>query len=179
MTTTLRSLSDADRTVLRAVMDRLVPPIDELPGAGAMGLVPQVEAMTGRHASFHRALIGLLDDLAAEDFAALPGAAQDAAIGAFEKAQPAIFNALLELVYLAYYADERVHRRIGWRTGPLQPRGFELPPFDEETNTAVSCFVGLSNSGQPVNGVEYNGEGYYSFVATPGNLYLESPIVWR
>jgi hypothetical protein len=57
--------------------------------------------------------------------------------------------------------------------------GLELPPFDEATNTAVSCFVGLSNSGQPVSGVEYNGESYYSFVATPGNLYLESPIVWQ
>ncbi|TDE90391.1 hypothetical protein EXU48_18230 [Occultella glacieicola] len=57
--------------------------------------------------------------------------------------------------------------------------GLELPPFDESTGTAVSCFVGLSNSGQPVNGVEYNGEGYYSFVATPGNLYLEQPIIWQ
>jgi hypothetical protein len=112
-------------------MDRLVPAIDELPGAGAMGLLPEVEAMAGRHASFHRALIGLLDGLAAERFATLPAAAQNGAIGAFEEAQPAMFNALLELVYLAYYGDERVHRRIGWRTGPLQPHGFELPPFDE------------------------------------------------
>jgi hypothetical protein len=112
-------------------MDRLIPPVDDLPGAGAMGLVPEVEAMTGRHASFHRALVGLLDGLAAEGFAALSGDAQDDAVGTFEKAQPAMFNALLEVVYLAYYADERVHRRIGWRSGPLQPRGFDLPPFDE------------------------------------------------
>jgi hypothetical protein len=131
MTTTTRSLTDADRTVLRAVMDRLVPAVDDLPGAGAMGLVAEVEAMTGQHASFHHALVGLLDGLAVDGFAALPGPAQDEAIGAFEAAQPAIFNALLEVVYLAYYADERVHRRIGWRSGPLQPRGFELPPFDD------------------------------------------------
>ena len=42
-----------------------------------------------------------------------------------------MFDALLEVVYLAYYGDERVHRRIGWPTGALQPRGFDLPPFDE------------------------------------------------
>jgi len=35
------------------------------------------------------------------------------------------------VVYLAYYGDPRVHGRIGWRGGPLQPDGFALPPFDE------------------------------------------------
>ena len=131
MTTAVRSLSEADRTVLRAVMDRLVPAIDDLPGAGTMGLGTEVEAMTGQHSSFHLALVGLLDSLAAKGFATLPGPAQDDAIGAFEKAQPVMFDALLEVVYLAYYGDERVHRRIGWPTGALQPRGFDLPPFDE------------------------------------------------
>ena len=131
MTSSTRSLTEAERAVLRIVMDRLVPPIDELPGAGAMGLLAEVEAMARQHASFHRALLGLLDGLAAEGFAMLPDAARDEAIGAFEKAQPATFNALLEVVYLAYYGDERVHHRIGWRTGALQPRGFDLPPFDE------------------------------------------------
>ena len=130
MTLATRSLSEADRTVLRAVMDRVVPPVEELPGAGTMGLAAEVEAMAGRHSSFHRALIGLLDSLAA-GFTTLPGPAQDDAIGVFESAQPAMFDALLEVVYLAYYGDPRVHRRIGWRTGPLQPRGFDLPPFDE------------------------------------------------
>jgi hypothetical protein len=131
MTSPTRSLTEAERAVLRAVMDRLVPPIDDLPGAGAMGLLPEVESMASQHGSFQKALIGLLDGLATEGFAALPGPTQDAAIGVFEKAQPMIFNALLEVVYLAYYGDARVHRRIGWRTGALQPLGFELPPFDE------------------------------------------------
>jgi len=126
-----RSLTEAERAVLHAVMDRLVPPIDELSGAGTMGLLTEVEAMAGQHASFHKALVGLLDGLAAEGFASLPGPAQDDAIGAFERAQPVMFNTLLEVVYLAYYGDERVHRRIGWRTGALQPLGFELPSFDE------------------------------------------------
>ena len=46
-----------------------------------MGLATEVEAMTVRHSAFHRALVGLLDGLAAEGFAALPGTAQDDAIG--------------------------------------------------------------------------------------------------
>jgi len=129
--TTERSLTDAERTVLRAVMDRLVPPVDDLPGAGTMGLVDPVEAMARAHPPFHSALLALLGGLPAAAFAALAGGDQDKALSRFEMAHPAVFSAALELVYLAYYADPRVGRRIGWRTGPLQPGGFALPLFDE------------------------------------------------
>lgn len=131
MTVELRSLTDADRTVLRAVMDRLVPPVDDLPGAGTMGLLDAVEAMASAHAPFHRALFRLLEELPAKEFGALAGPDQDKAIANLERTQPASFGMALEVVYLAYYADQRVHARIGWRTGPLQPGGFALPPFDE------------------------------------------------
>jgi len=131
MTAATRSLTDAHRAVLRAVMDRLVPAVDDLPGAGAMGLLDEVEAMASAHAPFHLALLGLLDGLPPKAFGALAGADQDKAIASFERAHPALFNTALEVVYLAYYADPRVGRRIGWRSGPLQPGGFALPPFDE------------------------------------------------
>ena len=127
--TPLRSLTEAERGAMRAIMDRLVPPVDDLPGAGTMGLLADVETMAARHRPFHRALLRLLDGVAADAFSQA-GPAQDAAIRAFEQAEPAVFKTVLEAVYLAYYGDERVHRRIGWRTGPVQPRGFTLPPFD-------------------------------------------------
>jgi len=129
--TAARSLTDAERAILRAIMDRLVPPVDDLPGAGTMGLLDQVEAMAGAHHPFHFALLALLGGLPAGSFAARGEADQDKAISRFEAAHPAVFNAVLEAVYLAYYTDPRVHGRIGWRTGPLQPNGFTLPPFDE------------------------------------------------
>jgi hypothetical protein len=129
--TAARSLTDAERAVLRAVMDRLVPPVADLPGAGTMGLLDAVETMAHAHPPFHHALLALLDGLPAAAFAALAGPDQDKAIAAFESAHPAAFSAALEVVYLAYYGDPRVHGRIGWRGGPLQPGGFALPPFDE------------------------------------------------
>jgi hypothetical protein len=131
MTTDTRSLTEAERTLMRAVMDRLIPPVDDLPGAGTMGLLAAVEAMAARHVPFHRALVRLVDALAAGGFPAAAGPTQDAAIRAFEQAQPQVFAAALEVVYLAYYSDARVHARIGWRTGPIQPRGFPVPPFDD------------------------------------------------
>ena len=125
------SLTETERRALGAVMDRLVPPIDDLPGAGTMGLLGEVEAMAERHAPYRRALVHIADALGTAAFSALDGTGQDAAISRFEKAEPVIFEAVRAMVYLAYYGNERVHRRIGWRGGPLQPQGFDLPPFDE------------------------------------------------
>jgi hypothetical protein len=87
--------------------------------------------MARAHPPFHLALLALLGGLPAATFAGLAGADQDKAISRFETAHPAAFNTALEMVYLAYYGDPRVHGRIGWRGGPLQPDGFALPPFDE------------------------------------------------
>jgi hypothetical protein len=125
------SLTEPERATLRAAMDRLVPAVDDLPGAGTMGLVAAVEAMAARYAPFHAAVVRLVTEIGVDVFPALTGPAQDAAITAFEQAQPVTFATALDVVYLAYYADARVHARIGWRTGPLQPRGFAVPPFDD------------------------------------------------
>src|SRR5262249_50476824 len=113
MTTPTRELTAAERTVMRAVMDRLVPPVDDLPGAGTIGLLAGIGAMPRRPPPSHAALLRFGDEIAGS-FPAQAGPAQDAAIQAFEQAQPAVFRAVLEVVYLAYYSDARVHRRIGW-----------------------------------------------------------------
>lgn len=132
-----RALTAAERAALTALMDRLVPPIDDLPGAGTMGLLPEIEAMSGRHAPYRHALLHIADALGTAAFSALDGAEQDAAISRFEKAEPVTFEAVRAMVYLAYYGNERVHQRIGWRGGPLQPQGFPLPPFDEAVLTTT------------------------------------------
>ena len=53
------------------------------------------------------------------------------AISTVESNHRDIFELFIELIYLAYYSDPRVHRRIGWQTGPMQPNGHLLPPWDE------------------------------------------------
>ena len=132
------TLTDSDRRNMRAVMDRFIPPVDDLPGAGSMGLLEEVEQMAVRHDRFRSALVKFLDALsldmsvqASGGFMAVPDEVKDEAIREIETALPRLFADVLEVVYLAYYASPRVHERIGWRTGPLQPQGFSLPAFDE------------------------------------------------
>ncbi len=132
------TLTESDRRNMRAVMDRLVPPVDDLPGAGSMGLLDEVERMAAEHDRYRQSLVRFLDALTldmsvevAGGFLALDAGQQDEAIREIEGSISGDFANVLEVVYLAYYSQPQVHKRIGWRTGPLQPLGFTLPPFDE------------------------------------------------
>ena len=133
MTAQARSLNETEMMILAGVMDRLVPPIDDLPGAGAMGLASEVDSLARRHGPYHRALSNFMEKLAMKWSAELADSQKDALLRELEAADGMTFNAILELVYLAYYGDPRVHRRVRWRGGPLQPEGFPLAPFNPES----------------------------------------------
>lgn len=62
--------------------------------------------------------------------------------------------------------------------GATNECGLLLPDYDPEANVAVTCMVGLSTD-LPVTSAEYNGETYYSFVASSDNEYFSSPIIWQ
>jgi hypothetical protein len=137
MTLPVQPLDDVGKMILGGVMDRLVPPIDDLPGAGKMGLASEVDSLARRHAPYQRSLSIFIEKLATKWSERLPDSDKDALLRDLENADGATFTAVLELVYLAYYGDARVHGRVGWRGGPLQPEGFPLPPFNAEILQAV------------------------------------------
>jgi hypothetical protein len=126
-------LTDEDRENMRSAMDRLISPVDDLPGAGAMGLLEDVERMAIQHDRYARSLRTFVGALSEEGqrFSAFAPEQQDEAIRAIEISAALDFSNVLEAVYIAYYGRPEVHARIGWRTGPLQPKGFLLPAFNE------------------------------------------------
>lgn len=102
-----RIFSDAQRDLLRAVQNQLVPSEDKMPGAGDADGPAVVER-----------------------FAALPAHAQIAALKAVERSQPGPFHELVRQTYNAYYTNPDVQQALG-SGGPPQPDGFELEPLDE------------------------------------------------
>ena len=131
------NLTDADRLVLKSVMDVIVPSVDDLPGAGEMGLAKNAEELASQKQVYGDALIRILDALALDPvprveggFAALDEEQRIDALKVLEANLPKYFDKFVDLVYIVYYSDSRVHERIGWRSGPLQPIGWEMPPFD-------------------------------------------------
>ena len=161
-----RNLTGADRITLKAVMDRMIPPVDDMPGAGALGLAAEVQKMARRAPGLRAALLRTLDALSldpgarvAGGFLALEEAAQDEAIRTVESALPEPFRVFVEMVYAAYYADERVHERIGWAPHLEGSVADTAEPFDEsaldQVRTREPFWRSLDKpSGTPIGGAD-------------------------
>ena len=119
--------------VLVAILDRLIPAVDNLPSAGQMGLVPEVIRLAGQQDRFWGMFVQAMESFTEQNsgFTTLDGNRQDQAIKAFEASSPALFKVLLTISYIVYYKDSRVHDRIGWDGKPPQPDGQEMEPWDE------------------------------------------------
>lgn len=131
-------LSPDQTALLTAVLNTLIPARAELPGAGDLGLAGKVDAaLAAAPAWRHAYLAGLLaiEATGARPFGELAADEREAALRAVESAHPIFFAALVEHAYRFYYTDLRVQRSVGLTDGPPQPRGHELPLFDEQLLT--------------------------------------------
>jgi len=121
------------RELLDAVLDRLLPAVDELPGAGELGIGAAIatDPLSARRPGDVATVLGRLPG----GFRALPGAERDAALAEAERALPDAFATLINLAYNAYYLDPRVLARVervsGYRARAPQPAGYALEPLDE------------------------------------------------
>ena len=132
-------LSDEQRQLLVAVLDRIVPPTGALPGAGGLGVDAAIDNTLAQTPRLRRLFLNGLTEIvvAAEretgqDFLALGAEAQERVLRAVEEAEPAFFAALVEHAYRGYYVRPEVHAAIGYTTRPPQPLGHQLAPWREE-----------------------------------------------
>lgn len=119
-----------DLSTLSSALDRVVPAVGDLPGAGAMGLADVIVENAGRDRRFEAALETVAAALP-DGFASLNADAQDDALHEIESANGEAFGLFLDITYSFYYMRPEVHERLNWHGRAPQPDGNELPPFDE------------------------------------------------
>ena len=119
-----------DLSLLSAALDRVVPAIGDLPGAGAMGLAEVIVDKAGEDQRFESALKTVANALPA-DFASLDAGDQDDALRNIESCQGEAFGLFLDITYSFYYMRPEVHERLNWHGRAPQPDGNVLPPFDD------------------------------------------------
>ena len=132
-----RVLDGAQEALLGAVLNRLIPEADGLPGAGDLGIIATIDRTLAAYPSLRRLFCDGLVEIEVESarqsqsgFIGLDGDRQDAVLRAVEKAFPAFFAALVDHTYRGYYTHPHVYQAIGYTHRPPQPLGHELPLFD-------------------------------------------------
>ena len=129
-----------DDSVLSAVLDTVLPPNGELPGAGGLGLAASYRQGAAQAPHLGASAAAVLVALP-EGFVGSATEEREAVLRRAEEEDPQSFAALLNLAYNAYYTDQRVLERIesltGYAARPPQPEGYELEPFDERVLAQV------------------------------------------
>jgi hypothetical protein len=128
-------LDESQRALLSAVLNCLVPPRDDLPGAGDLDVGVSIEHSMAGSARLRRLLLEGLAEIAISSerrvpFVELDVASQTTLLEEVERSRPAFFAALVEHTYRGYYTHAAVHQAIGYDGRPPQPLGHRLPPFD-------------------------------------------------
>ncbi len=115
---------------LTAWLDVLLPGGDGFPSASAAGAADWLS----NESRFERAVADLLANLP-DGFEDLAADRQGEVLTQIEARAPACFNAAIVAAYSAYYTRPSVLQVIedtcGYKAGPPQPGGYELPPFDD------------------------------------------------
>ncbi|MDA1279776.1 MAG: hypothetical protein O3B95_06990 [Chloroflexi bacterium] len=125
--------AEVSEAVVSALLDCLIPAAGNLPSAGNMGLATEVIRLAGGQPRFWGLFTRAIATFNStnSEFVKLTGDDQDLAIRSFEVDHPDLFGALLDISYIVYYKDPRVHERIGWEGKPPQPDGNVMTPWDE------------------------------------------------
>ena len=138
MSTSRQVFSPAQRELLDAVLDRIIPPQENRPGAGSLGIGDFVEGVAVGEPGLTRLFVqGLaaIEIAAAErgagGFAALSSNAQDATLRAIEQSHADFFDQLVLQVYNGYYTNLTVFDTIGYTLPSTPQPGVKLDLLDE------------------------------------------------
>lgn len=136
-------LSDDQRSLLDGVLDRLIPPTSEMPGAGQAGTAEYLDTIVGESPRLARLFAAGIRSIEAaamqrgSSFVEMSCEQQDDILKHVESNESAFFEALLMHSYNGYYSDPKVVEALGLEPRPPQPRGHEVEFGDFSTLEAV------------------------------------------
>lgn len=120
------------------IMDLLIPAIDNLPGAGSMGLIIELEKICERYKTVYLSLKRVINAIELDpvsrangSFLVLETELQEAIIENVEFNLSKDFSVFLNGIYSVYYQNKDVRKRINWKYESIQPVGFDMEPWDE------------------------------------------------
>ncbi len=121
--------NDAQRAIVVALLDTLIPPSDDrrLPGAGKLDLLAFMD--NALNPDFEGIVHDAIKTLG-EDFAGTSPAEREARVTAFSTTHPEAFSQLYMQALAVYYRQDAVLRGIGSGEGPPFPRGNEVAEGD-------------------------------------------------
>ena len=138
MSTSRQVFSPSQRVLLDAVLDRIIPPQADRPGAGSLGVGDFVEGVAVGEPGLIRMFVqGLaaIEIAAAErgpdGFATLADEAKDEALRSVEQSQNNFFDQLVLQVYNGYYTNLTVFESIGYNLPSTPEPGVKLELLDE------------------------------------------------
>ena len=124
-------------TVMRGVLDRIIPPDDKFPGAGELGVADYMDLVVGESAELKSLFSHGLSQIEivskarfSKGFEELTGGQREAVLRQVESDAPKFFEELVRYTYYGYYADVRVLKLLGMEARPPQPKGYRLEPGD-------------------------------------------------
>ena len=122
-------LSQSQHSLATAVLDRLIPPQSEMPGAGEAGTADYLDGIAAGSARIARLFSGGLQDIEiaasriGASFEELNGGRQDDVLRGVETGSPEFFDLLVRHTYNGYYSNPKVVELLGLDPRPPQPRG--------------------------------------------------------
>ena len=138
MSTSQKVFSPAQRELLDAVMDRLIPPEGDRPGAGSLGVGDFVESVAAGEPGLIRMFVQGLSAIeiagaerGPDGFTSLANEAKDEALRAVEQLYGDFFEQLVLQVYNGYYTNLTVFDAVGYTVSPTPEPGIKLELLDE------------------------------------------------
>lgn len=120
------------------IMDLLIPSVDNLLGAGSMGLIIELEKICERYETVYLSVKRIITAIELDPVSRVNGSfifldteIQEAIIENIEVNLSKDFSVVLNAIYSVYYQNIDVRKRINWKYESIQPNGFDMEPWDE------------------------------------------------